>query len=380
AAKKFGHVFADSLSDISNTTLGFEKIFVINMPSRTDRRDATSLAAAASNLNIDFIEGVGGDSIPEAAFPPGGSADSIKQSPGIKGSWRSHMNALHTVVHQNLTTALIFEDDGDWDIRLRQQLHLFARASRLLTAGFDISQYPVETVTNPETPEKSIYNESSQNPISPTIISLPLSLLPATHSPHPYGDPASWDVLWLGHCGVAFPRPPETDKLSSKSIVLTHANDSTVPLPEYLRAHPFGPLDALAQSHPAHTRVYHRASGGALCTVAYAVSQRGARRLLHEFGVKKWSRIFDVEMGEWCAGSEASDERTCITSQPPIFSHHHPLGGESDIGGLGGGYARSVETKYVRKSVRMNLEALLRGAREEDLVDSGPGEGFCGEV
>ena len=66
------------------------------MPSRTDRRDATSLAAASSNLKLEFIQGVLGDSIPEAAFPPGGSADSIKQSTGIKGSWRSHMNALHT--------------------------------------------------------------------------------------------------------------------------------------------------------------------------------------------------------------------------------------------------------------------------------------------
>jgi hypothetical protein len=94
--------------------------------------------------------------------------------------------------------------------------------------------------------------------------------------------------------------------MSVMNIVLTNSNDSTVPLPKYLRAHPFGPLDALAESHPPHTRVYHRASGGALCTVAYAVSQRGARKLLHEFRVKKWSRIWDVEMGDWCAGWEFS--------------------------------------------------------------------------
>ncbi|TVY32256.1 hypothetical protein LSUB1_G007833 [Lachnellula subtilissima] len=85
----------EPLHDIGNVTLGFQKIFVINMPSRTDRRDATSLAAASSNLKLEFIPGVRGDSIPEAAFPPEGSADSIKQSAGIKGSWRSHMNALH---------------------------------------------------------------------------------------------------------------------------------------------------------------------------------------------------------------------------------------------------------------------------------------------
>lgn len=65
------------------------------MMSRTDRRDATSLAAATSNMQVEYVEGVGGKGIPEAALPPGGSEKSIKQSLGIKGSWRSHMNALH---------------------------------------------------------------------------------------------------------------------------------------------------------------------------------------------------------------------------------------------------------------------------------------------
>lgn len=64
------------------------------MPSRTDRRDAVSLAAAVSDFQIDFIDGVGGDSIPEKALPPGGSGESVKLAKGIRGSWRSHMNAL----------------------------------------------------------------------------------------------------------------------------------------------------------------------------------------------------------------------------------------------------------------------------------------------
>jgi hypothetical protein len=47
-------------------------------------------------------------------------------------------------------------------------------------------------------------------------------------------------------------------------------------------------------------------------------------------------------------------------SRPRIFAHHHPLGGR---------YARDVETKYVRLSTKLNLEALLRGDAEETLVD-----------
>ncbi|TVY18980.1 hypothetical protein LARI1_G003374, partial [Lachnellula arida] len=362
--------------EIANVTLGFQKIFVINMPSRTDRRDATSLAAASSNLKLEFVEGVGGDSIPEAAFPPEGSRDSIKQSAGIKGSWRSHMNALHAIVHQNLTSALIFEDDVDWDIRFRQQLEPFARASRLLTEGFDLSLHSPEAIPNTETPEVGTRFESSKTPMSPVIHSLPLKSISGSngHSSSPYGDPSSWDVLWLGHCGVEFPRPPQATKPSLENIVLTNPNDNTVPAPQYLRAHPFGPLDALSTSHPPHTRVYHLASGGAVCTVAYAVSQRGARRLLHEFGVRKWSRIWDVELGDWCAGSGKEletgtkhDERTSADIRTSSSR-----GGESNIGGLGGGFARNVETKYIRKSVRMNLEALMRGGGEEEVVDQWP--------
>ena len=249
---------------------------------------------------------------------------------------------------------------------------------------------------NPEDPEKSIHNDSSPYPISAALHSLLLSSA-ASGQPDislPYGDPANWDVLWLGHCGAGFPRTWPTDEVDQtvQNVILTNPNDHTVPLPKYLRAHPFGPLDALAASHSPHTRVYHRASGGALCTVAYAVSQRGARRLLHEFGVKRWSRIWDVEMGDWCAGHDtppsespmperremsedersSRSERVCVTVQPPIFAHHHPPGGESNIGGVGGGYARTVETKYVRLSVRLNLGTLLRGEGEDDLIDQWP--------
>lgn len=130
------------------------------------------------------------------------------------------------------------------------------------------------------------------------------------------------------------------------------------------------------------------------------MSQRGARRLLHQFGIKNWNGIFDSEMGRWCASEDEKDsanasksskannqealmggkskrkglERVCLTSQPPIFAHHHPMDGESDIGGLGGGYATKYETKYLRYSVRMNLEKIVHGVKERDLTDQWPDE------
>lgn len=66
------------------------------MPARTDRRDACTLAAAIEGMDVDFLDGVGGDSILEASLPPEGSSAALKLGKGIKGSWRSHMNALQT--------------------------------------------------------------------------------------------------------------------------------------------------------------------------------------------------------------------------------------------------------------------------------------------
>lgn len=406
----FEYIQDESLADILNSTLGFGKIFVLNLPFRTDRRDAMTLAGATSNIKLDFVDGVTGDSIRQSAYPP--PSENIALPAGIRGSWRTHMNALQKVVEQNLTTALIFEDDVDWDIRIRQNLQRFALASRFLSENKDIlsasPQYKIDDRRNTETPETT-FHILSDNGITPNLPSLPLSsVYQKTHLPQhkssgltsPYGDPAEWDLLWIGHCGAGFPRYSDAHKkteVTTANVILTHENDDTVPVGRHLKAHPFqDTLDPMASAYPPHTRIFHRASGGELCTVAYAVSQRGARRLLHQFGLKAWNGIFDSELGRWCAGEDPEmgksrsntgtqaplvggktrnkgRERVCLTSQPPIFAHHHPQEGSSDIGGLGGGYARSFETKYLRLSVRMNLERIVQGLRT--IVDQWPDEG-----
>ncbi|KAH9865518.1 hypothetical protein J1614_009103 [Plenodomus biglobosus] len=411
----------------------FQKILALNLPFRTDRRDAMSLSAALSNIRLEFVDGVTGDSIHQKAYPP--PDGNIKLLPGIRGSWRTHMNALQRVVEQNLTTAIILEDDVDWDIRVRQNLQRFALASRFLSNQHrDLPtnlKKQIKQTPNSET-EETAYKIIDIFNLAKLLPSLPLSSTynptPPKYTPSsPYGDPSTWDILWLGHCGTGMPRPhPNTTPSTNTNLVLTHHPDPTVPSPQHLKAHPFqGQPDALATTYPPHTRIYHRATGATLCTVAYAVSQRGARRLLHQFGVKAWNGIFDAELGRWCAGvypdsapravgtfgaaagtrqreeererdirgrrahgrrdedavKNNPDNRLCLTTQPPIFAHHHPAKGESDIGGLGGGYARRYETKYLRYSVRMNLEGLVESAARDEGgsgrgMDSGVGVGL----
>ena len=54
-----------------------------------------SLSAVVSNLQLDWIGDVSSDDFLEKALPLG---DHKFTSPGSKGSWRAHMNALQASV------------------------------------------------------------------------------------------------------------------------------------------------------------------------------------------------------------------------------------------------------------------------------------------
>lgn len=74
------------------TTIQFEKIFVVSLPLRTDRRDSMTLAAALSDIDIEFIDGVNGSTIPDKALPNTFSHD--RPGDSTVGAWRGHINAI----------------------------------------------------------------------------------------------------------------------------------------------------------------------------------------------------------------------------------------------------------------------------------------------
>ncbi|KAI0172901.1 glycosyltransferase family 25 protein [Hypoxylon sp. FL1284] len=311
----------------------FSKILVINLPSRTDRRDAMVLAGAVSNLSLSWVDGVDG--------APAADGTKKGHSAGARGSWRSHMSALQRVVDEGLGSALVVEDDIDWDVRLKPQLRGLAAASR---AWLD---------------ESGLADAGGDDDVRSA-----------------YG--GGWDVQWLGHCGAALPglRDPPV----APPTVIAMPGDDTVPAPQHLKPHPFAPRDRLGAEYPPHTRVVH-ASAGNVCTLAYAVSRRGARRLLSEFGAR-YDAQWDIVLQKWCEGGSGSTpdraaaRPVCLTVQPPLFSHYYPKGGGgSDIQGQGGGYARGTGTPYVRLSVRQNMRQLVTGAPFGDMVDQLPDDG-----
>jgi hypothetical protein len=170
----------------------------------------------------------------------------------------------------------------------------------------------------------------------------------------PYG--SEWDVLWLGFCHETIsPDRPYT---------YTMAPDPSVPHLKHL--HTDDP-ETLAP-WPPHTRIVHF-SGGPICTYAYAVSQKGARKLLYSLSVDSLAGPFDNALMWWCQENDVGGN--CISAQPPYFYAHRFAGGPgkgSDI--QNGTEARTVaETWDIRMSARLNAARLLRG---DDPVDAYP--------
>ncbi|KAK8043416.1 glycosyltransferase family 25 protein [Apiospora rasikravindrae] len=418
---------------IANDTAGFAKILIINRPARTDRRDAMALVAAVSNLTLEWVDGVDGDTVEERVLPPGDRPKQKSSDAAVRGSWRAHMNALRRVVEEGLPNALILEDDVDWDLRIKSQLQTFGAASNAWlhkTSGLD--EDPLITYRPRGSGAKARRTTGAvdrDDAMRHSVLVDHISPVGALNSPdYPYG--IGWDVLWLGHCGTDF--PSSTSPMPQLRVVV--ADDPTVPAPQHLKPHPFASHDALGELYPPHTRVVHAASfPGTACTLAYAVSQRGARKLLWQFGLDDFSGQWDLMLGDWCAGgyverttnknsdtirtkgdredNEAAtaatgasiripdevygkdsgddgakgrgrerrrrprQQPTCLTVQPPIFGHYFAKKGASDIRGQG---------RRLRRQSWHTLCALERadesrrfdgGGTAEDVVDQLPDEG-----
>ncbi|ETI22958.1 hypothetical protein G647_04753 [Cladophialophora carrionii CBS 160.54] len=323
-----------SLDAIQNTTLGFEKILAINLPERTDYRDGLTLAGAVSNIKVEFIDGVHGDTVLDKVIPPK-HVDNPEAA--LRGSWRAHVNALRSVVEHNWTTALIFEADVDWDVRVRDVLTNVALGSEALLSlsargvedqRFQLSRLPVPAAEAP--------------PVSP------------------YGD--GWDLLWLGHCGM---------QIQGGSNVVVIEDEDTVPEAQFVRTWDSTERSPL-EEYPAHSRiVFH--TDDCVCSIGYAVTQSGARQLLNSLGLHRLNAPVDIMLREWCGGREGDDPHVCVGTLPTVFASHRPAGstaGDSDMGTPADGFRDRGFTQNIRWSVRMNMDKIVRG--ETDYEDQFP--------
>lgn len=349
---------------INNGTLGFGAIYVLGLPERSDKRDAMELAAALTGLQLTWFDGVKGDTMHPNAIPPA-HTDQRRiefKTDGALGCWRGHMNIIRDIVKRGLSSALIFEDDADWDVHIVEQMQLLSTATR-------------------EVEEKTRQNN------------------PWKHGPSklrtgsPYG--SDWDILWIGHCGGWPPNP----RFAEYSAVIR--GDKTV-CPAFDMFDLRNDLETSNDSCSTHTgrdpkgRVCDsprlaaderivQLKASPICTTSYAVSQRGARKLLSSLSGAALVDVdanLDTEMTELCRGDRDGgdhEETRCLAVSPPLITFHRPRGspnGDSDIDPKDGGERVVGHTPGVVWSTRMNADRLIAGLEPQSqyVVDGRTGE------
>jgi hypothetical protein len=105
---------------VANATLDFGKIYVLNLETREDRRDEMAMIAAASGLKLQFIAGVNSKTLDTQALPDTYGTTEIILEPAHLACYRGHANVWRQIVEDGVETALIFEDDVDWDLNVRE--------------------------------------------------------------------------------------------------------------------------------------------------------------------------------------------------------------------------------------------------------------------
>lgn len=252
------------------------------------------------------------------------------------------------------------EDDADWDVRIKEQLHDLALSSHALTQPLSHSPSLYADSTYPTPPDASSVPASDLS-----FDNLP-STIPPKHSP--YGD--NWDFISVGHCGMRFPSSslPSAEKIPEGRVIRN--SDPTVPERHYLKT--VSPVDDLKNEYANHTRAVHHVQEG-ICSLGYAITQAGARKLLHAIGLLDVTAPYDILLRQFCEGSQGRKYHNCLTVQPSLFIHHRPAGSrsaESDISDHGKGYREIAHTDVLRWSTRMNWDVLLEGRM--DFVDQWP--------
>lgn len=201
------------------------------------------------------------------------------------------------------------EDDADWSVYLKDQLEHVAAGAQWISS----------------TPRDSV---------------------PAS----PYGD--DWDMLWLGHCGSSF------GKTGTPRFVIE--NDPTVP-PPWHRSNNNVP-DFAAAGYDNSTRVVYVAGGG-LCLQSYALSLRGARKVLAHLTTALNFKPIDHGLHFMC--HDGSLDFKCVAVFPQLWGSHRAAGymsRDSDISSPGakGEIRDRGMTFNIVHSVRLNAQQILR--------------------
>lgn len=283
------HGFGTTHVARANSTLGFGALFVVSGPG-SPRREGLIESANVTGLDFTIPDLPTWSDEQIASFRNHDTQSTITN--GSVRAWLSHNVILNAFLKSGLETALILEDDIDWDIRLRTvQAPLAAAGAR--------------------------------------------SIFPPASEEYYWGHPDDWELMYIGHCGDYFTTLDEdvgVGVVHPQDLAdLPHAlmNDET--LPERTNIHPYTASLLTALGVPEKTRVVHK-SVSPLCTFGYAVTRTSAKRLVEELAPVSGQQetiphAYDVAILTACRDKGLR----CYTVNPELFHH---MEGQSLIGGL----------------------------------------------
>lgn len=253
------------------------------------------------------------------------------------------------IVRLNISSALILEDDSDWDVRIRSIMTDLAISTQALSQPLAGTK---DSYADPTYPINKLGSKATAHEFD--FDSLPRTVTPKIS---PYGD--EWEMIWVGHCGMQYADATTTMPMGR----VIHRNDVTVP-PSGLWSLS-GPHE-LREKYEVRTRTVAHAKAG-VCSLGYAVTQKGARGLLREIGLRAVDAPLDMLLRYYCDGEQGRRQHKCFAPQPPIFNHHRPVGpksANSNIGDHGNEYNKEAHTDMVQWSVRVNADAIMDGKTE----------------
>ena len=229
SAYKFDQPFPTSAG---NATLGFQKLVYINLAHRHDYDDAMTLQSLVSNITLSRQSGVNAADLKDAGLPPS-STDSMRKS--HQACFRAHANLWRQMIDENWSSVLVLEADAIWDIHVREMMRLMSKGLNEL-----MKIYPNSSA--------SIHGSEAYSPES---------LLATENDPYCVNN---WDILSLGQC-FEF-------ELNWEEY--------------YIYDDPYGLKDGSFEygDHVLNSERVARRSGGPFCTNAYAISRKGAEKLL----------------------------------------------------------------------------------------------------
>ena len=255
-----------TVSNLSNTFLSqFQKILAIS-PRPSWRTRGLRAAALQTGIEIEIPKQAHVLYDLALAFEKLGPEDARHPSNGSAFAWLTHLDMLKYVIENDFDTALILEDDVDWDLSLKEQMQLISDNVRNFTNVYRIDQTP-------------------------------------------YG--RNWDVFWIGHCGEG----------TEWDLPRLEFNDTTpgrpVPMEAYYSA--WG-KDSIRNIGEGHRTV--QKSQSPVCSFGYAVTQDGAQRLLDLAG-RGAEEAFDVALNHLCG----SGQLRCLSVNPEVIQSYLPGGG-----------------------------------------------------